>query len=174
MSGFSGDETKSILGGGMPGVQPISGCGGSRVIQFGNVSGVNRSVLRKSFGNMHNDGLESSPLYIASQGNSLCGSFRAALMAGDVRGSLNSTTNIIYGVEHNSLGKLFPARNNMNPGGIRRDGESSYTGNPRHVYDSSDFIRYKKLKAINQMYKDKSFGGDESFAQQHAWRRVRR
>ena len=60
------------------------------------------------------------------------------------------------------------------PGGVRRDGEASYAGNPKHVYDASDFIRYKKLKTINQMYNDKSFGGDESYAQQHAWRRVRR
>lgn len=175
MSGFNKDDRfKSILGGGMPGVQPISSCGGSRVIQFGNVSGVNRTVLRKSFGNMYNDGLGSSPLSIASRGNSLCGSFRAALMAGDVLGEVNSSTNKKYGFEHNTLGKLFPGRNNINLDGIRRDGKASYAGNPRHVYDSSDFIRYSKLKTINKNYNDKSFGGDESFAQQHAWRRVRR
>jgi hypothetical protein len=33
------------------------------------------------------------------------------------------------------------------------------SGNPRHVYDGSDFIRYKKLAAINKNYNDKSFGG---------------
>ena len=175
MSGFSTDnKNESILGGGVPGVQPISGCGGSRIIQFGNVNSINRSVLRKSFGNMYNNGLGSSPLTIASKGNSLCGSFRTALMAGDVLGSVNSSTNIKYGVEHKTLGKLFPTRNNINPGGVRRDGDSSYSGNPRHVYDASDFIRYKKLKSINQVYNDKSFGGDESFAQQHAWRRLTR
>ena len=32
------------------------------------------------------------------------------------------------------------------------------SGNPCHVYDGSDFTRYKKLAAINKNYNDKSFG----------------
>ena len=39
-------------------------------------------------------------------------------------------------------------------------------GNPKYVYDSSDYIRFKKLAAKNRNYNDNSFGGDESSATQ--------
>ena len=170
MSGFSGDTFKSVLGGGVPGSQPLGGF--YKDSQFGNDRAVNRSVLRKSFGNMFNDGLNSSPLQMATKGNSLCGSFRAATMAGDVVGQVNSATNIKYGVEHNSTGKQFSSLN-LNPDGIRRDGSASYAGNPRMVYDSSDFLRYKKLKTINQTYNDKTLGGDQYNGSKAAKTRVK-
>lgn len=170
MSGFSGDVFKSILGSGIPGSQPVGGFYKDSL--FGNERAVNRSVLRKSFGNMYNDGLESSPLQLATKSSSLCGSFRAATMAGDVLGEVNSATNKKYGTEHNNIGKQF-ASLNLNPGGLRRDGGASYAGNPRKVYDASDFLRYKKLKTINQNYNDKTLGGDEHNASQHAWRKLR-
>lgn len=177
MSGFLTDSFKSILGGGIPGSQPIgvgyvaSGIGSLDTIT-GNSRGVNRSVLRRSFGNMYNDGLQSSPLQIATKSTSLCGSFRAATMAGDVLGEVNSATNKKYGIEHNNVGKQFSSLN-LNQGGLRRDGAASYAGNPKKVYDASDFIRYKKLKSINQTYNDKSAGGDQHNASQHAWSRVK-
>ena len=171
MSGFTRDNrNNSILGGGMVGVQPITSCGGSREIQFGTETGINRSILRRSFGNMYNNGLKSSPLYISSQGNSLCGSFRAATCIGDVRGAVNSDTNKIYGIEANTTSAR---NNNVNAGGLRRNGTSSYSGNPRHVSDASDFLRYRKLKSINQTYNDKTFGGDDHRIEQHARRRLR-
>lgn len=171
MAGFSGDNIfKSILGGGVPGNQPIGGFYIDSL--YGNDRGVNRSVLRRSFGNLFNDGLDSSPVEIATKGQSRCGSFRAATMSGDVIGSVNSATNIKYGVEHNSTGTYF-TRLPLNTGGIRQDGSASYAGNPRHVYDSSDFLRYKKLKSINQTYNDLTFGGDNNHASQEAWRRLR-
>ena len=170
MSGFSGDVFKSVLGGGIPGSQPVGGF--YRDSLFGNERAVNRSVLRKSFGNMYNDGLESSPLQMATRKTSLCGSFRAATMAGDVLGQVNSATNKKYGIEHNNIGKQF-ASLNLNQGGLARNGLSSYAGNPRKVYDASDFLRYKKLKTMNQNYNDLTVGGDQSKASQHAWSRVK-
>ena len=170
MSVFSGDVFKSILGGGIPGSQPVGGF--YRDSLLGNERAVNRTVLRKSFGNMYNDGLDSSPLQLATKSTSLCGSFRAATMAGDVLGKVNSATNKKYGIEHNNIGKQF-ASLNFNPGGLRRDGAASYAGNPRKVYDASDFLRYKKLKTINQNYNDKTLGGDQNNASQHAWSRVK-
>lgn len=170
MSGFSGDVFKSILGGGIPGSQPVGGF--YKDTLYGNERAVNRSVLRKSFGNMYNDGLDNSPLQIATKSNSLCGSFRAATMAGDVLGKVNSATNIKYGTEHNNLGKQF-ASLNLNPGGLRRDGGASYSGNPRKVYDTSDFLRYKKLKTINQNYNDVTLGGDQNNASQTALSRLK-
>ena len=170
MSGFTRDTFRSILGGGVPGNQPVGG--GYRDTAFENARGVTRSVLRRSFGNLHNDGLESSPLHIATRGESKCGSFRAATMAGDVLGSVNAATNVKYGVEHNTVGQNF-ASLNLNQGSIRRNGSASYAGNPRHVYDTSDFVRYRRLKTINQTYNDLTFGGDQNHATQRTWSRLK-
>ena len=38
------------------------------------------------------------------------------------------------------------------------------TCNPKYVYDSSDYIRYKKLRAKNKNYNDYSFGGSNNGA----------
>jgi hypothetical protein len=46
--------------------------------------------------------------------------------------------------------------------------------NPRYVYDGSDYVRFKKLQAVNRNYNDYSYGGDDYSASQSAWRRVRR
>ena len=46
--------------------------------------------------------------------------------------------------------------------------------NPRYVYDGSDYIKFKKLQAVNRNYNDNSFGGDDFSATQSAWRRVHR
>ena len=40
--------------------------------------------------------------------------------------------------------------------------ETLFTGNPRFVYDGSDYTRYKKLKAKLNTYNDKSFGGSNN------------
>lgn len=170
MSGFSGDSFKSILGGGIKGSQPVGGF--IKDALFNNDRVVNRSVLRKSFGNMFNNGLDSSPLQMASKSVSLCGSFRAATMAGDVLGSVNSATNIKYGVEHNSIVKQYSSLN-LNNGSIRRNGSASYSGDPKYVYDTSDFLRYKKLKSINQTYNDLTLGGDQHNASKAANTRIK-
>lgn len=34
--------------------------------------------------------------------------------------------------------------------------------NPKFVADSSDYVRYRKLRAMNKTYSDSSFGGDDS------------
>jgi hypothetical protein len=50
----------------------------------------------------------------------------------------------------------------------------SATCNVKYVYDSSDYIRYLKQKAVNQNYNDYSYGGDQSNASQVAWKAIRR
>jgi hypothetical protein len=47
------------------------------------------------------------------------------------------------------------------------------TCNSKFVYDSSDYIRFKKNQALNKNYNDRSFGGNDSFATQSVVRRVR-
>jgi hypothetical protein len=46
--------------------------------------------------------------------------------------------------------------------------------NVKYVYDSSDYTRYLKQKAVNLNYNDLSFGGDQSNASQVAWKAIRR
>ena len=48
------------------------------------------------------------------------------------------------------------------------------TCNGKYVYDSSDYIRFKKNQAVNQNYNDLAFGGDQSNGSQVAWRASRR
>jgi NADP-dependent 3-hydroxy acid dehydrogenase YdfG len=38
------------------------------------------------------------------------------------------------------------------------------TCNPKFVSDSSDYIRFRKLRAMNQTYNDLSYGGDKNNA----------
>ena len=49
---------------------------------------------------------------------------------------------------------------------------SAYTGNPQFVYDGADYVRFKKLQAINRNYRDPTFGGDQFNASQSAYRRT--
>ena len=44
-------------------------------------------------------------------------------------------------------------------------------GNQKFVYDSSDYMKFKRLAAKNKNYSDCSFGGDASNAAQSAMRR---
>jgi len=46
--------------------------------------------------------------------------------------------------------------------------------NVKYVYDSSDYIRFKKHQATNHNYNDHSNGGDDSSASQSAIRAIRR
>lgn len=50
----------------------------------------------------------------------------------------------------------------------------SSTCNVRYVYDSSDYIRFKKNQAVNRNYNDRSFGGNEFSGSQSATRHIRR
>jgi len=44
-------------------------------------------------------------------------------------------------------------------------------GNTKYVYDSSDYIKFKRLSAKNKNYGDCSFGGDDHNANQSTQRR---
>jgi len=46
--------------------------------------------------------------------------------------------------------------------------------NPKYVYDSSNYIRYKKQDAIAKTFNNLSNGGDQSSASQSALRHIRR
>jgi hypothetical protein len=53
-------------------------------------------------------------------------------------------------------------------------GVEGYSGNPKFVPDSSDYVRFKKQQAMNRNYNDSKNGGDESNGSYVALMRVRR
>lgn len=162
------------LGTAIPGQQPPL-IGGSASSQSGSgmvgssERGLNRKILRQSFGNNALGGIfEYSPLYYAyaarkPNGQAKSGGqgpFRAAMNAGDLMGTVNEGP-------HPSLPKPNQVTSVSNMGfmslaGSVKTGNAAYTGNPKYVYDSSDYVRYKKLKAINSNYNDISFGGSNN------------
>jgi hypothetical protein len=131
--------------------------------------GLFRMTLRTGFGN---SGWLSSYIPSGQVRNSIT-PFRVAMNAGDIQGSVNSSpmpqlpsADQTHTVGH---GKL-----NVNAGGVHNNGTSAYTGNPKFVYDGSDYVRYRKLAAMNRNYNDSSFGGDQSNATYTFLNRVRR
>ena len=172
MSGFIGDSNPSILGGGAPGAQPkgglLGGGGGAgrgawSGMEGGGERGISRKILRSVFGNrvFPNNASNITP-------------FRRYLNAGDTNGTVNSGPSSLVGQSINQVkGRALVSRIHGN-GGTTITGNAYYSGNPKYVYDSSVYVGYKRLFAVNRTYNDKSFGGDASNAAQSALRRVRR
>ena len=50
----------------------------------------------------------------------------------------------------------------------------SSTCNVKYVYDSSDYIKFRKDQAVNRNYNDRSFGGNEYNGAQSAMRHIKR
>tara|TARA_B100000424_G_scaffold181400_1_gene140364 strand:+ start:23 stop:526 length:504 start_codon:yes stop_codon:yes gene_type:complete len=142
---------------------------------YGHVeSGANRALYRrhlaKAFGNLHNSGLKSSPsLY----NKNILGPFRTSTNAGDVITNKIETTDPKYGRESSQVGGNNLRRLQVGGDGVSQTGNAMYSGNPRFVYDGSDYTRFKKLQAINKNYKDYSFGGNNSNNNQSIIRRMR-
>jgi hypothetical protein len=162
---MSFDHTQ--LGGGSRGYQPkLLG----HVVKGGERA-ANRTQLRRAFGNNYNSGLVSSP---ALYDKNILGPFRTAFNAGDVVTNKIKNTDSKYGKLSNQVGG-----NNLSRLQTRSDGNSSqngtamFSGNPRHVYDGSDYARFKKLNAINKNYNDSTHVGASNNATQHAFRKVR-
>ena len=121
----------------------------------GNERSLYRKHLAKAFGNLHNSGLKSSPsLY----NKNILGPFRSSYNAGDVVTNTIVNTDIKYGREANQVGGNNLARVSGKYDGVSRNGSAMYSGNPRYVYDGSDYTRFKKLQAVNKTYNDSSYG----------------
>ena len=142
---------------------------------------INRKVLRESFGNggyRKTTGETDYPLAGKSYSNSGVGStknfaitpFRMAMNAGDIAGTTNKPvdktalpqpSNQVH-VKGSSLSgyKMFAGSVQTVANG------SQYSGNPKYVYDGGDYVRFKKLQAINKNYRDPTFGGDQHNASQ--------
>lgn len=87
--------------------------------------------------------------------------FRKAFNAGDIMNTNNLPTSSRLSKppnQVNSLNNMFGWKSSS--GSIRQDYDGSfYTGNPKFIYDSSDYVKFKKLQAINKNYNDITFGG---------------
>jgi hypothetical protein len=112
---------------------------------------------------------------LAGRNISICTPFRAINNAGDVLSRPNYSCGGpcqtfqsrpgLYGLKPH-----FGAIQN----GCDGTGIQPSSCNVKYVYDSSDYIRYTKQKAINKNYNDASYGGDNNSAAQSAIRAIRR
>lgn len=84
--------------------------------------------------------------------------FRAVNNLGDYLGRQNYVCG-----GSNQVNKTFPGRQGPMGGILSRcdnTGISAANGNGRFVSDTSDYIKYKKQNAANNVYNDLKFGGD--------------
>ena len=158
MSGQIGAIFPSVLGGGIPGSQHrggLIGGGGSGMVGSSD-RGTERFILREAFGNhLFVTEAEASPL---TYSGSKTTPFRRAYAAGDPNGTVNeSPFPLLPG--SNQVNGRGVSNLNIKSGGTHNDGLALFTGNPKFVYDGSDYVRYKKLKAVNKTYNDSNFGG---------------
>ena len=107
----------------------------------GNERALYRRQLKKSFGNMHINALGSSPLLY---NNNVLGPFRTAYNAGDVVTRNITNTDPKYGRPPSQVGGNNLARVSGRGDGVSANGNAMYSGNPRFVYDGSDYTRFKK------------------------------
>lgn len=97
--------------------------------------------------------------------------FRAVNNLGDYLGRQNY---VCGGA--NEINKTFPGRQGPIHGILSRcdkTGVSAANGNGRFVADTSDYIKFKKQNAANDLYNDLKFGGDKSHGSYTAYMRVK-
>jgi hypothetical protein len=173
MSGFTKDSFVSILGGGIPGGMPLGGLiggtgsggrSGSSGMEGGGERELARLTLRRVVGNTTFPG--GNPQIITP--------FRRFYNAGDTAGTINSNASPLLGQPNQLSGNSMVSRIHALQGGMNTIGQAFYSGNQKYVYDSSNYVRFKKLQAVNRNYNDSSFGGSGGSTVAQALWRVRR
>lgn len=137
-----------------------------------------RNVLRQAFGNAVYKKSDGNIIHGLKRGQAKTTPFRVVMNAGDINGTYNSP------VDSKALPK---PSNQVKVGNSSLSGwkglagsidtvqnGSFYSGNPKYVYDGADYVRFKKLQALNNNYNDPTFGGDQHNASQQAYRRTHR
>jgi hypothetical protein len=126
---------------------------------------VYRRVLRNSWNGMNLWNEQNDQVRLVTP-------FRAANNSGDYLGRVNYSCG---GPNPQSATKPgYGRRIGSVPNHCDTKGVEGATCNPRFVADSSDYIRFKKLKAVNRTYNDKGYGGDDSNASYVPLMHVRR
>ena len=172
MSGFTTDTFPSVLGGGIPGGQPKGGLLGAGAggrfsgtgMEGGGQRELERVTLRRVLGFTRFPG---NPQNITP--------FRRYFNAGDTAGSFNSAPSPLLGRPTDQVGSSsMVSRLHAPQSGVNNQGQAFFTGNPKYVYDSSNYIKFKKLQAMNRNYNDSSYGGAGASTVLQALARVRR
>ena len=174
---MSYSSNPSSLGGGAPGIAPIllGGGGGSKGgsgVEGGQPRAMDRFSLRQAFKTSNINPVPSNG-YIAA----VCGPFRAATSAGDILGRVQQSAGganqvntvrraanagwriLAGGVPSNNAGQTITIEGITFTTGLGAGQTQIQSGNPKYVYDGSDFTRYKRLAAKNRNYNDLTFGG---------------
>ena len=134
--------------------------------KFINLPVIERSRLRRAFGNSQAVLKFNGTLALAasSQGKAKTTPFRVAYNAGDPAGTVNQYTSTKYGrasnqITRGSLGRLSGLRLGDGARQTTSNEGAAWSGNVKFVYDSSDYTRYKNLRANNRNYNDYNLGG---------------
>lgn len=165
----------SNLGGGYNGYSPAllgggAGTHGGSGMEGGGERSLDRLVLRQVWNGQYASGNVNGR-------KPVCTPFRLVNNAGDYLGRQNYVSGgsgqVQGRIRSSAVGawKMFAGHVQATNDGT---GIPSSTCNVKYVYDSSDYINFKRNQAINRTYNDFSFGGDASNASQSAWRRVHR
>ena len=160
MSGFESNTLVSKLGGGVPGAQSklLGGGGsikGSSGMSGGSERSITRRVLRSAAGRTS---------FITSSGIALPKTsltpFRQIYVAGDFLGTKNEGPHPNL-PRINQVNGIGPSMLFVNGGSVT-SGSAGFSGNPKYVYDSSDYTRFKNKTSQLKTYNDKSFGGSNN------------
>jgi hypothetical protein len=161
------------LGGGIKGMMPQS------VVDHDNSDSFARTrfTLRDSW--------NTSSFSGSAYPKRMVGPFRAVNNAGDLlsrqnyscggscqsfqsRPGLSGLSNHFGSISTSCSADVFYSSNQINPK------VPASACNTKFVYDSSDYIRFRKNQAYNKNYNDRSFGGNEYSGSQSASRAIRR
>ena len=143
----------STLGGANLGGGPYNGYSPKQIVNGSkdSVDSLHRKVLRSSW--------NSANLSKINGYNPSVGPFRAVNALGDFLGRQNYSCG---GPNPQNASKPGYGRHiGSVPQNCDSTGIPPTTCNPKFVADSSDYIRFKKLKAVNRGYNDLSYGGDQ-------------
>jgi hypothetical protein len=144
-------SNRSTLGGGIPGIAPKQTItnykGGDQVIS--------RRVVVKSWNTPYATGTVNGR-------NRVTTPFRAVNNSGDFLGRVEYTCGGPNPTNADKPGWKSRIRNMLS--NCDGSGVPASSCNVKFVADSSDYSRFKKNRAINQLYNDSTFGGDQSNA----------
>jgi hypothetical protein len=144
-------NNRSTLGGGIPGIAPKQTItnykGGDQVIS--------RRVVVKSWNTPYATGTVNGRTRITTP-------FRAVNNSGDFLGRVEYTCGGPNPTNADKPGWKSRIRNMLS--NCDGSGVPASSCNVKFVADSSDYSKFKKYRAINQLYNDSTFGGDQSNA----------
>lgn len=164
--GFLKKYSGVLLGGGLPGFIPQA----TNTVERDYEVEQTRFSLRQAWNTNYKKQLAN-----ANFSKPAIGTFRAVNNAGDLLSRQHYTCGGSSQVTQSRPG-LFGLKNNI--GHIQNfcdgTGIPPATCNTKFVYDSSDFIRFKKQNAISKNYNDLTYGGDDNYSGQSALKAVRR